>query len=945
MQIESGKFLAAFFGNDEKINFRVFSDRKAEEPHYKGNKYAETLKDFGRVLLPVLEQHNAKNRGIFFVVNGGGQYDDDIIKINAQFCESDSLGLTEQMRKIEAFILPPSIIVKTRKSLHTYWLVDQAKVTDFRAVQLRLAAQFDGDTQCQNESRVMRLPGFFHCKQEPVMVECLKFEPGLRYTQAQLAEHLPEIVLPPFVNVEQRADMGAVSGDARQILEKCAFVRHCRDNPQNLPEPWWHAMVTNVSLAKDGPALVHEMSKPYKGYKAAETDAKIKRAIEENKPHTCAYIRHRLCFNGCGECDVKAPVVHCVLSMAEQVKQYLETEIADIGSVFEPRALQLMAYAKLHMPAEYARFKLRLKNKVSLRDYDNAIRHQILNDTAFGAQAGAAPLELQGLDLPGVVQPQNWDVSIASGVRKIVSAKDGTHIVCACPSAVVISKRHENIDTDSEKVEISFFRNGRWKRVVAARSAVFNKSSLIAFGDSGLPVSSTTAMDLVNYLSDFEQANIDAIPFVKSISRIGWINTGEFYPYVTKGAVVFETEFKEAADIIKSLKSSGNFETWKDTVSIARQNEIARFLIAACFASPLLELLKHRVFFVHVWHDSKSGKTAAIKVGVSVWGNPAKLMGSFNATAVGLERMAGTLKHLPFAIDELQVLQERRLSVETIVYSLGNGFGRLRGTKDGGVQDLATWRNIIITSGEQPLSKENSNDGVFTRVLELYGKPVEEQEFAHDLHLLSEQNFGFAGEVFVQNLTAQMAAEPEKLQADFVRFQTELKARHGALNHIDNVAVVCLGDYYAEQWVFGGGERGAYEKAVSMGAVILENNKQLETGDTITRAWDFVAGWLISNKGRFDNSLTPCFGAMDGGAYLIIPSYLRAALEEQGFDYTKVTRGFKERGLFESFTDGQGNSRMQSLKKINGAVCRVFTVRLERPADEPQPLTGNPGNL
>lgn len=82
-----------------------------------------------------------------------------------------------------------------------------------------------------------------------------------------------------------------------------------------------------------------------------------------------------------------------------------------------------------------------------------------------------------------------------------------------------------------------------------------------------------------------------------------------------------------------------------------------------------------------------------------------KNMGSFNATSVGLERMAGTLKHLPFAIDELQVLNDRKLSVEKIVYSLGNGYGRVRGNKNGGMQ------NIMITSGGQLISNESSNDG------------------------------------------------------------------------------------------------------------------------------------------------------------------------------------------------------------------------------------------
>ena len=69
--MEIKKFLSAFFGENDDICFRVFSDRKAEEPEYKGNKYTEKLKNID-TLLPTLKQHNKKNRGVFFVINSGG---------------------------------------------------------------------------------------------------------------------------------------------------------------------------------------------------------------------------------------------------------------------------------------------------------------------------------------------------------------------------------------------------------------------------------------------------------------------------------------------------------------------------------------------------------------------------------------------------------------------------------------------------------------------------------------------------------------------------------------------------------------------------------------------------------------------------------------------------------------------------------------------------------
>ena len=75
-----------------------------------------------------LKEHNQKNHGIFFVVNSGGQTDDSITRINAQFVEMDDKTFEEQQALIDAFPLPPSMVIQTRKSLHTYWCSISAEI-------------------------------------------------------------------------------------------------------------------------------------------------------------------------------------------------------------------------------------------------------------------------------------------------------------------------------------------------------------------------------------------------------------------------------------------------------------------------------------------------------------------------------------------------------------------------------------------------------------------------------------------------------------------------------------------------------------------------------------------------------------------------------------------------------------------------------------------------
>lgn len=171
----------------ERINIRIFSDKKGTG--FKGKNLSFNMKDFPSKS-KILMAHNEANRGIFFVVNSGGNSDRKINKINAQFFECDTLSLEEQMENISKFPLEPSIIVQTKKSLHVYFLIKNGKVEKFRVIQKKLAKYFNGDGSCINESRVMRVPGFYHCKKEPVRVKCIKFNPNLFYTQEDLEREL-----------------------------------------------------------------------------------------------------------------------------------------------------------------------------------------------------------------------------------------------------------------------------------------------------------------------------------------------------------------------------------------------------------------------------------------------------------------------------------------------------------------------------------------------------------------------------------------------------------------------------------------------------------------------------------------------------------------------------------------------------------------------------------
>ena len=311
MDITAQEVLSSLFNADEEVCLRVFEDR--DEKLFPGAKYNVKTGQFSSIE-KALRTHNEMNRGIFFAVNYGGQSDDKITRINAQFVEMDHASFEEQQRRINAFPLKPSMIIKTRKSLHTYWFVKDAEVSRFRTIQKQLVKHFDGDPMCVNESRVMRLPGFYHCKEEPVMVECILFHPERRYTQNQISAVLPQVEEIP---VERKK--GNEKG-INIVLHECAFIRHCRDHAAELAEHDWYAMITNLAPFEGGTDMIHRLSAVYPTYSEAETQKKINHFLESGtRPITCATIGEkgfRCPRMESGECKCKAPAALCYLPMS-----------------------------------------------------------------------------------------------------------------------------------------------------------------------------------------------------------------------------------------------------------------------------------------------------------------------------------------------------------------------------------------------------------------------------------------------------------------------------------------------------------------------------------------------------------------------------------------------------------------------------------------------------
>ena len=126
--------------------------------------------------LAQLSELNQQGRGIYFVVNPGGERDKEITEARSLFWESDNKTKAEQLQQVRTSGLPVGAIVETHKSIHCYSplaspLQDLGR---WSQLQERLIQRMDSDAAIRNSSRLMRLPGFDHVR---VQAEELVFSP------------------------------------------------------------------------------------------------------------------------------------------------------------------------------------------------------------------------------------------------------------------------------------------------------------------------------------------------------------------------------------------------------------------------------------------------------------------------------------------------------------------------------------------------------------------------------------------------------------------------------------------------------------------------------------------------------------------------------------------------------------------------------------------------
>ena len=539
------------------------------------------------------------------------------------------------------------------------------------------------------------------------------------------------------------------------------------------------------------------------------------------------------------------------------------------------------------------------------------IREAIKKAERIDLDAQLTPEAIEGAPI-NLRQPEGWIYS-----EKGISAIDQKTYtpVGVCRTPIILTQRLKSLETGDEKIEVAFKRDGQWQTAIYPRSTIFSSRSITTLADLGCTVTSENAKRVVSFLGALEAENIDLIPKNDATSTFGWQPGKRFLPGHDDGLTldIDPSQRGMAAAYCKN----GTMERWVEHMAPHRARMKFRFILAAGFAAPLLRIVKQRIFFVYNWGGSKGGKTAALKAALSAWGDPERLMVSFNATQVGLERTAAFYCDLPLGIDERQLAGNNQGALEKIVYMIASGTGKIRGSKGGGLQTIHQWRTVALATGEEPLSTETTQTGVSTRVLEIYGGPFDNEADAALMHQQSATDCGWAGPAFIEKILQmderRIVEYYEEMQS-YVRSVSE--GKNGS--HIAGISAVALADALIDTWFFSGKWEDSWAAAKRMASDILVNQVENNATDVNENAVQFIVDWVLSNKAYFGtNTVGTCLGftSDSGNTAYIFPSTLNQALTKAGFSYRKTMKYMADKGLIGYSVNAGTRKKVYSVLK------------------------------
>lgn len=586
----------------------------------------------------------------------------------------------------------------------------------------------------------------------------------------------------------------------------------------------------------------------------------------------------------------------------KQAEQFLRHFTPGVHSPYSDELVDAYVLCRKHGQELRTVVRNAVKKKVSpVSEWDNHVRtreavFKRFWQTEMVLQAKADPTKRSKImevvpDAPlpvGYIVPAGWQVEITGVSRLEHTGEDESDTVPVCSAPIFPVARLWDIVQNTYSMRLAWWRDGAWSAQTWERQTLGVAREIVQLSGEGLPVDSVNALELIQYISASEAANLDVLPRVQQTSHLGWQGHHGDHGFLvglqrarpdgglestlqmnllppsqwSQDQLMFRSKDRGEDQLAAGFRAEGTLEGWLGSIEPLLPFPRVLMLLYASFAAPMLEILKAPPFTVDLSYTTSAGKTTALRVAASVWGtpderDPTPIIQSWEATRVHVERSLGLCNGLPLILDDTARASKPEF-ISKVVYDVSSGRGRGRGSRLG-IAESVSWRTIMLSTGEQKITHFAELGGAHSRAICLWGQPFGEQSGAIGRlinHLYSGlmANHGHAGPAWVSWILTNRSRWTE-WQERFRVCRDSYAEQAG-----DNAVAGRFSDYFAVLEV----TKQLVHEALAMPwpepydlLQVLRDEilAEAQEADRARIALDLVLGWVASQPGAFWNKL------------------------------------------------------------------------------------------
>ncbi len=494
--------------------------------------------------------------------------------------------------------------------------------------------------------------------------------------------------------------------------------------------------------------------------------------------------------------------------------------------------------------------------------------------------------------------------------------------------ACEISRQLQDVCSGELSIEFTFMKNGEcFSKIFPREALVFARIQhyLIEIGYSYNP-------ELVNDICRYLMLSEQFAPLEYLHTKVGLLTFQDKKCFALDSMI---GGIKSTYQGHMGLKPSGSYQAW---LSLIQEDIVGRpgleFALCTALAAPVINLLPEEnqgeCIFVNFNALSSSGKSTALAVGASAFGNPSikggRLVNSWRATDGALTQLLQTNTGVPVFFDEYG-LRENSKSID-FLYLFSQGRDKERMKPSGGLRENTPFCTTIQSSSEiSVFSKAQSvKEGQLVRCIEIGSAfhCTDSREHADRIKHTVLTNYGHAARPFVEYLLAHEQELSGMYSSTYQAFQTVLKTEEPLeLRVAKRYAMIFLAGKLANA-VFG--LKIDIDRLMSLSAVNIRDN--MRNKSEFDLAYEYLLQYAFIHQSKFPekpNGDKDIYGTLKENELAIISTQYEDAMKEAGFDWEKIIRLLKINGVLD-YEDGKNYRKRKFGSK---AAMKCYVIKLE----------------